>query len=623
MVVDVASVNTPCPPIIHPVVETYDFVNEKAVVAEILSHKLTPSILDRVVSAFKDFFNPYLSLKSCATCGERRYGISCSLHDVSTISLLRLSSVEIDTYNALGIYSPVRSVWIDKRSRDFVYYHAHPEFVAIDGAAFLCNNCSSCLKRKKTPAIHKYSVAAGYDFGDISRLPLSMNILPLTVAERFLIALVRPYGSVYKLSNSARKLNGHIISFLHNGALQTTRTLSPMFSNVMPQPKHLLDAVKVAFVGPDDQFEFGRSNAAISCEPLNVRGEVVVAWLKMLHVINPLYRNVGVDCSPATLGTLNNLRSQLFASGNIDRISDDISLKIDAKVGVDVAAVHSDFGYEAKISSVKDLEKGVKSGKDDILSYSHAHSLLTNNSDYAPTADDLDYALLSEIAEACPDLRDSPTIPRTDPVIIRAQRTTTVPMNEFVENDSLFYSAHPDLFLFGVGIPKKGSLPPCFLKYLLNQYSCKFAQDVHFNFLCLNQKQRHAAARVVAAKTMSNASSIAQWRNSMLSEEFQSKLSNAVKNPKEYHKDVKYVLSHAQKFLRITSAKIPYSAGERAGAISDLYALTQRFGQPSVFFTFAPGTTDTQHPLHLFLFLPAISTASLTPTSFSPSLLYH
>ena len=614
--VDVPPINPLCAPIIHPVVRTNEFVDEKTIVAEILTHKLTPLILDRVVTEFKDFFNPYLELKTCASCGERRYDVTYSMNDVTKIKLLRLSSDEIAAYIALGIYSPIRSVWIDKRSEKFVYFHAHPEFVDINGIALLCINCSSCLTRENNPVIPKYCIANGHDFGDISRLPLSMNILPLTLAERHLIALARPYGSIYKLTNTQRKLNGHIISFMHNGALQGSHTLSTLFANVMPQPKHLLDAVKVAFVGPDDQFEFGRQNAAISCEPLNVRADVVVAWLKMCNIVNPLYKKVEVDCSSATLDTLNNLRSQLFASGNIDRITDDVSLKIDANVGADVAAVHSD--------SYSLTENTHERRGDGVQTYSNGHSLLTNNSDYAPSANNLNNALILEIAEACPDLRDSTMLPGADPVIIRAQRTTTVPINEFVENDSLFYSAHPDLFLFGTGIPKKSSLPPCFLKYLLNQYSCKFAQDVHFNWLCLNQKQRHAAARVVAAKTMSNASSIAEWRNAMMSEDFQSKLINAVNCPKEYPKDVKFVLSHAQKFLRYTSAKIPYSAGERAGAISNLYALTQRFGQPSVFFTFAPGTTDTQHPLSLFLLLTCyIHCLFNPPPSFSPSLLYH
>ena len=113
------------------------------------------------------------------------------MHDVTKIKLLRLSSDEIAAYNALGIYSPIRSVWIDKRSENYVYYHAHPEFVDINGIALLCINCSSCLTRENNPVIPKYSIAAGHDFGDISRLPLSMNILPLTTAERHLIAFVR------------------------------------------------------------------------------------------------------------------------------------------------------------------------------------------------------------------------------------------------------------------------------------------------------------------------------------------------------------------------------------------------------------------------------------------------
>jgi hypothetical protein len=81
--------------------------------------------------------------------------------------------------------------------------------------ALLCYSCKQCLDK---PAPYKHSLAAGIDFGQLSRLGLG----PLTDLERALLADVRLYGVVLKInatpSGAAQQaLSGHFISFYNDG----------------------------------------------------------------------------------------------------------------------------------------------------------------------------------------------------------------------------------------------------------------------------------------------------------------------------------------------------------------------------------------------------------------------
>jgi hypothetical protein len=74
--------------------------------------------------------------------------------------------------------------------------------------------------------------------------------------------------------------------------------------------------------------------------------------------------------------------------------------------------------------------------------------------------------------------------------------------------------------------------------------------------------------------------------------EFHETLKRGIANPTG--KDARSVLARFDKLIRVVGSKTPYSASERASAISTLYAMAQFYGCPNVFFTF---NLDDKHTI--------------------------
>ena len=86
-----------------------------------------------------------------------------------------------------------------------------------------------------------------------------------------------------------------------------------------------------------------------------------------------------------------------------------------------------------------------------------------------------------------------------DPVLLNVTRGQD-PLCEFDNNDRIILLAFPHLFLFGKGIPTKGSLSQKFINHLLCQFDGRFATHSRLLFLLFNQKQRHLLARSVSKR---------------------------------------------------------------------------------------------------------------------------
>ena len=85
----------------------------------------------------------------------------------------------------------------------------------------LCSSCVNSLRKKKIP---KLSIADGYDYGRIKRLP---EMQSLALVEKHLIALIRLYIREVKLvaplgdsisATVSSSLVGNIICFPHDGS---------------------------------------------------------------------------------------------------------------------------------------------------------------------------------------------------------------------------------------------------------------------------------------------------------------------------------------------------------------------------------------------------------------------
>ena len=169
------------------------------------------------------------------------------------------------------------------------------------------------------------------------------------------------------------------------------------------------------------------------------------------------------------------------------------------------------------------------------------------------------------------------------------------------------YSGFPSLFLLGTGLRRHGSISIGDCRHMLMQFSCNFATCPRFIFSLFDQLQRHAAAQSVAAKFKTNTESLKRLKEWVADAHFLSELKDAAKKPDsaKSRSMAKMISPHVQTFSRA----VPFSPAQRRGGIQKLYAMTQHFGMPGIFVTFAP---DFQNGvLNLRLSIPSTNNFNL------------
>jgi hypothetical protein len=119
------------------------------------------------------------------------------------------------------------------------------------------------------------------------------------------------YCSIIKLKQSAKEkrlLSGHVISFRQDSIEK--------LSTILPDIESTKEDLKVVFVGPTEKSEINRTQATISCYDLQVRSNVIYAWLKLLKAINPNYKDVIIDKSDSTKTAINGLTKYFMDSAD-------------------------------------------------------------------------------------------------------------------------------------------------------------------------------------------------------------------------------------------------------------------------------------------------------------------
>ena len=106
------------------------------------------------------------------------------------------------------------------------WLHLHPELVDVgdegsaesgaEESAWFCHHCSAAAGNKQIP---KMSIAAGIDYGLLSRVK---ELTPLTEMEKMLVSEVRLYHVVFKLASrfgepGSESLKGDVIYFPQDG----------------------------------------------------------------------------------------------------------------------------------------------------------------------------------------------------------------------------------------------------------------------------------------------------------------------------------------------------------------------------------------------------------------------
>jgi len=106
-----------------------------------------------------------------------------------------------------------------------------------------------------------------------------------------------------------------------------------------------------------------------------------------------------------------------------------------------------------------------------------------------------------------------------------------LPLCEFDENNKIFSLAFPHRFILGKSITTKGSIAADEKLHLMLQTLSTISKDAEALFLILNQAQRHAACSAVSVKLKNDAWSFRKFSELQNSEEFKTRVANALKDP--------------------------------------------------------------------------------------------
>jgi hypothetical protein len=185
-----------------------------------------------------------------------------------------------------------------------------------------------------------------------------------------------------------------------------------------------------------------------------------------------------------------------------------------------------------------------------------------------------------------------PVVARPIPVI-EVNPTTRTMLNEFTHNKELFLGAFPWLFPFGTGVEKDGGKSS--LKYrnhVFRQFSCAFAEEPWYLFLTMNQLQRHCVSQR-SCQIRSHPESLRALSQFLQDDESKELLARAVKNPDGA--EAKKLVKKVEPFLKVVSARVPFTEGERGTGISHMHSCCHQYAAPTHFLTFAMDDLRTSY----------------------------
>ena len=146
-----------------------------------------------------------------------------------------------------------------------------------------------------------------------------------------------------------------------------------------------------------------------------------------------------------------------------------------------------------------------------------------------------------------------------------------MPLNEFTENSQLLYGAFWHLFPLRAGLRGDGPLTPAARRHIATQFHNAFAHSPQLLFLLADQVQRHAAAAQGVALRVKSKSFEAFATAVADGESFIAPMEAAKADP--MCKDSRDLLKSISRFVVSSGKVVPWSAEERAGEITRLYAM--------------------------------------------------
>jgi hypothetical protein len=560
----------------------------------LLSFKSMKPDEKKIVNAIKKMaveFNPEQPILACAACGEM-YAverdlfpngdkkISTDLYLVENLVLLKLSNDEKTDYcKILNKYRCIQSVypiWTGTNDESFRlqdFFHLHPNLVDTNGRCHLCTNCVVGLKTNK---LYKFCIANGFDYGDLRRLRQSVpenesNLYrDLTVGEGITLSKSRPYAIVIQVSAGhgldINKLSSHFITFPFNGHDEVTN--NDVF--IGDAANRVLNQVKVQFVTSRAKFKEVRSFLAGGLAHAYVDVSLIKERLIIYDAVNERFRkryslnkqleHLGSQKFDIIFESYNKLCSNFddndecddikFCEGNIMvgnnlgttscRPSSNGNPEVSGEQRVDskpqfMATQGVPIAEDGSCSRLVDQED-----EDELPStsscllrpngkFDDAEDVRTNTKNVLMSLKNMVGNFNNKSERSNDNVIDTP--PKVSSTVTVKDPECLEPLNEYLENDTIYLESFPDLFLLGKGVPGSSMFSAEFIKHLNNQCTQKFSRNQEIQMLFFNQIQRLEASRVVARKVHNHPEKMVEAAEILNSEDFKNLLEIAQKRP--------------------------------------------------------------------------------------------
>ena len=172
----------------------------------------------------------------------------------------------------------------------------------------------------------------------------------------------------------------------------------------------------------------------------------------------------------------------------------------------------------------------------------------------------------------------------------------SIPINSYTDANVMFYQTFPHLFCLGQGLSddQKMVVQRDSVNHLLHQFHHKFSRCKELLFTIFNMRQRHAVNSAVCAKVKASPEDFEGFTNLVTNVDFKTTLQKAIDDPAG--EEARQLLGTVSKYVTFIGKSVPYSSSEVRYQRQTLYALTQRYGEPSIFLTISP---DDVHSLKL------------------------
>jgi hypothetical protein len=510
---------------------------------EIRESKISDITKQSCLENFKRDMDPEsLMLTSCGVCYTSTFDRKQVISVDKFSNLLRLSPDKFFKITE-SPYKDAYSLWKDYNMN--LGYFIHPSVVN-NNSFPICDYCFDSLSQGALP---KYCLANGYDLGSWQRLHLP----PLTDAEKISISLFRPYGKIIKLlpvsglgvESEQTGLRGHIIYLPVDGP--------QVLCQQLPR-RDLFSSIEVMFIGSFKEYENLRNHQSFAKwrhDTFSIRGNIVMQWLQVLKQINSLYVNIHLqEYSTEELNDFERISEELLSSSIV--ATDDVTTKIENSTTSNIAS----FGSAGD---------------------SGLHSVLLTQ-DILPSSTDGNS--LKAVKKMLID---------TGPPVLIHQGAELA--NDLNENDKIILGTYPWLFLFGEGVPARGTEPQRWLEFILNYGDNRFSSEQTLILSLFNQRQRHEASATIASKIKAHPKKIDEFISCVNEQDFMNRLEAAIKSPTS--NETKSLLRILLPSLNIAGASVPFGPIERNMSLSQLYALCQHFGLPTWFLTISPSDIDS------------------------------